>query len=357
MVVVTVAMIALLGFAALAIDGAFIHHSRGEMQHAADAAALAAMAAIRNGSSTGEAQAQGQQIGQSHRASGENVVMDTGNLERGTWDFSTRQFNPGTGGSGVTAFRASIQRGGGSSWSPLPLFLGGILGVREASVGSEAVAALRRRDIVLVQDVTYSFLNEFPDAIEGDLAMIDQLGGPMALSGDRVGIASFARVMIESLEMTPLDSGFATVRNTISDLFVCNNASAALGCDGTGTADGIRAGIDIFNNSDLGDDAEKVMVLVSDGVPCYNIGGTWQTGLGKAEAVEAANEAWAQEINIFPITLAVNDGATSVCWIPDPEFNESLARGFGVGLTTPDSEELDELLTSILRRMPVRLVD
>jgi hypothetical protein len=40
----------------------------------------------------------------------------------------------------------------------------------------------------------------------------------------------------------------------------------------------------------------------------------------------------------------------------DAEFNESLARGFGVGFTTTDEEDLDELLSLILARMPVYLV-
>jgi hypothetical protein len=33
-----------------------------------------------------------------------------------------------------------------------------------------------------------------------------------------------------------------------------------------------------------------------------------------------------------------------------------LARGFGVGISTPDSEDFDELLVSIVPQMPVRLV-
>ncbi len=355
MILVLFALVALLAFASLAIDGGYALHTRAELQHAADASALAAMGNLRSGNTTGTSRAAGQQLALQHVGGGRTVELGDGDLERGTFDFRTQRFHPGAG-PGVAAFRAHARRDQGSRAGRLPLFLGSVLGLSELDVSASAVAAMRRRDIVIVQDVTYSFLNEFPDAIVADLALVDQLHGPRALAGDRVGLVAFARRVRQQHDLVDLATNYARVTGDIRALQVCTSGSAATGCDGTGIADGINAAREVFRRGSSGEDAEKVLVLLSDGVPCYQVGGSYVTAPGKRDAVEAADAALAEGISIFPITLAVYDGSTSICWIPDPAFNESLVRGIGIALTTPDSKQLDDLLISILQRMPVRLV-
>jgi len=72
-------------------------------------------------------------------------------------------------------------------------------------------------------------------------------------------------------------------------------------------------------------------------------------------ALGAADRAGDAGVSIFVITLDQGSGGHT-CLDADAEFNESLARGFGVGFTTTDEEDLDELLSLILARMPVYLV-
>ena len=75
-------------------------------------------------------------------------------------------------------------------------------------------------------------------------------------------------------------------------------------------------------------------------------------------ATVAADAASDLGINIFIITLEPEevDDSRGICFGSDVSFNESLARGFGFGVTTADEEDLDDILVSILRQMPFHLV-
>jgi hypothetical protein len=41
----------------------------------------------------------------------------------------------------------------------------------------------------------------------------------------------------------------------------------------------------------------------------------------------------------------------------DAKFNAGLVRGFGRAYDTPDPKQLDDILVTIVRQMPVRLVE
>ena len=341
----------------LAIDGGFVFHSRAQLQSAADAMALAAIGELRAGETPERAVRTAVSIAAEHRVGESALSVATTDVQYGTWDTRSGTFSPGSGGAGVAAFRTFARRSSGSQSGALRLLFGDLLGIPTADLESAAVATVRRRDILIVQDATYSFRDEFSAAIDADLALVASMAGTLALPGDRVGVTRFTRYAYEHLPLTELASNANQVLQTLRDLPNCQRATAAGGCNGTGTSDAIELGRQIFARDTLGDDAEKVMVLLTDGVPCHSELGSPRAmvRVGKEEATRSANSAAEDGINIFAITLAIRDG-NHLCQIPDPEFTNSLARGFGIGIDTPHPDDLDDILVSIVKRMPIRLV-
>jgi hypothetical protein len=287
------------------------------------------------------------------------LAADGSDAVIGTYDFDSATFTPGSGGSGVAAMRVEVRRDQDSAAGPLRLFLGHILGVGETNVDATATAALRKRDLVIVQDRTVSFTDTFDSAIEADLALLDVMASQQ-LGGDRVGLVTFARDAIEEAPLTELTaSGRAMLESTISAFEVCQTAGPPGGpCYGTDISVGIDRAREIFERDSTDGTAERVMVVVTDGLPCIaELPGNAKVDVGQAWATVAADAAGALGITIFVVTLDQNDGRIGICYGQDVEFNESLARGFGSGYTTTEEEDLDNLLVSILRQMPVRLIE
>jgi hypothetical protein len=227
-ILIVLSMLGLLAMAALAVDGGFILTTRAQLQHVADSGALAGIGGIRDGLSTSRALAEAKAVIEDpqHEAGGRSVVIAAGlDLVRGTYDLSSGAFTPGPGGRGVTAVQSIVRRSDGSPAGPLELLLGRVIGVDDVDVQASAIAAVRRRDLVIVQDRTYSFFEEFDEAIRADIALVQAMSGPQALAGDRVGIVSFNRIPTEDLELVPLDTHKNVVISTLEDLEVCQNGS------------------------------------------------------------------------------------------------------------------------------------
>jgi hypothetical protein len=328
--------------------------SRTQLQGAADAAASAATQAQRDTGSPGPARAAAIGIAVLHDAGGESVQLDGADVDFGFFDHSTRTFAPGLG-FGSPAARVMAGRSGAYASGPLDLWFAPIIGREEANV--EAVASIRRRNLVLVQDRTGSFADEFPIAMQADKDLVSNMGD-QSLSGDRMGVVSFARDTSNDANLTELMGGGETyLHSTLDALVVCPLAGPRGGpCFGTETGAGIDAALNMLESQATDGDSERVMVVVSDGSPCLlELGGTAQVRVAQQAALGAADRAGDAGVSIFVITLDQGSGGHT-CLDADAEFNESLARGFGVGFTTTDEEDLDELLSLILARMPVYLV-
>lgn len=170
-----------------------------------------------------------------------------------------------------------------------------------------------------------------------------------------MAIASFNRIAAEDIGLVPLDTRSADVRNAILDLQVCTSTGLP-GCGGTGTADALDVGISIFERDAVDEDSEKVMILLTDGVPCHDeVGYGDAERVGKEAAREAAQRVRDASINLYVVHLEL--GGSGVCQDADASFSEELVAGFGYAVSTPDAEDLDDLLISIVQQMPVRLVD
>lgn len=356
MVLFAIALPVLVGSVALAIDVGLMLSARTQLQSAADAAALAGMQSLRDDGSVSGARAEAEAYAGRNVAIGENVELDAGDVTVGRFDFDSNTFSPGAG-FGAPAIRVVARRDQGSPAGPLRLFFAPIVGIRSADVVADAIATLPRRDLVLAQDRTNSFVDEFPSALEADRDLVRAMAD-QGLAGDQMGLVSFARDTIDEAQLTELASGQSALITAINGMDVCTVVgNPGDPCYGTDIGAGIDAAREMLEEQSTAGDAVRVIVVVSDGAPCFLELGNRAVQVGQATATAAADRADAEGITIFVVTLDQGGGGAHVCQTTDPRFNESLARGFGRGFTTTREEDLDDLLTSILNSMPVLLVE
>ena len=349
-------LVALIAAAALSVDVGVMLTTRGQLQNAADSAALAAMLSMRDTGTFGAAVSQAESLASQHNAGGDPVQLAPSDVTVGNYDFSTRTFTPGLG-FGAPAVQVVTRRGVGSPAGPLPLYFAPVIGRASASVSASAVAASRRRDLVLVQDRTNSFVDEFPSAQAADEALVEAMNA-QGFPGDRMALITFARDAIEHAPLTNLtDGGAAQLVSDISQFPLCTSVGGPGGpCYGTDIGIGIDKARSVLDTQSTAGDAERVIVIVSDGTPCFGEYGNQAVAKGQAAATAAANRAGDDGLTIFVVTLDHGDGGGGACQTGNVQFNESLARGFGKGFTTTNESDLDDLLVSIIRHMPVYLV-
>lgn len=152
-VLAAVLFIVMLGMVAFAVDIGYMTMVRTQLQSAADSAALAA-AGSSNLSRTGMTQiAQG--FAQYHRVAGRQVVLNTGDVEFGSWDSASKSFSALPSGQMGTAVKVTAHvndQSGGSAG----LFFGKVFGVNSATSHASAVAMVNPRDICFVVDLSSS---------------------------------------------------------------------------------------------------------------------------------------------------------------------------------------------------------
>jgi Flp pilus assembly protein TadG len=332
-----------MGMAAVVNDLSYLYVSQGELQDAADAAALAAVAELKRGGSRADAVRAAQIVAERNRAAGDHVRLAASDVDFGSYDSGSDTFDSGGFGN-ASAIRVTARRTRGAPGGPVGLLFAGVLGQHTADVAAEAVAAMRKRDIVIVQDVTYSFLQEIEDAKHADTMLVNAVAR-QALAGDRMGLVTFNEAASEDLGLTPVPDQTSTVLSAIRRVTACPSPQVR-NCGGTHIAPGFNAGARLFDGDSV--DAEKVLILVSDGMP-YPSG-------RRQPAIVAADRAGDAGVNIFTVTLTQESGGAYGSGGADAAFNAGLVRGYGKAYHTPDAKQLDDLLLKILEEMPVRLV-
>lgn len=115
MILVTIAILVLIGFAALAIDIGHLFVVRNELKNAADAGALAGTQVLYNDNGTAVNQGANQEAHDAAEANrSEKLAVEvnwtsgnTGDVERGHWSFATRTFTPNDSLSPVDLWNVS----------------------------------------------------------------------------------------------------------------------------------------------------------------------------------------------------------------------------------------------------------
>jgi hypothetical protein len=337
-------MLVFFGMAALAVDLSYMYLTDGELQDAADAAALAAVGALKEGKNRQQAIDEAVRVARLNHAGGKTVQLDPArDIVFGDYDSGVFQRE---GFNNASAVQVTARRTEESPGGPIELLFARIWGHTTGELQAEAVAALGKRDVVIVQDVTYSFLQEINDAKIADKRLVHSMSSS-GIAGDRIGVVTFneASKLITGFQQLPASN--QSVQASINDFSYCTTSAASANCAGTHIAPGLNTATNLFRTSGR-TDAERVIILVTDGMP--------YPSSRRGPAITAADAADAESINIFAVTLTQETSGSYGSGGADAAFNAGLVRGYGKAYQTPDSKQLDDILLQILEEMPVRLV-
>jgi len=350
-IAILVGLVALLGFAAFGIDSGYMLATRTQLQNAADAGAHAAVAELRLGLPHSQAAATAVDVANANFSAYVSGTANVAQVEIGSWDYGSGTFSSSPM-SGVAAVKVTTTR-------QMNFLLAPVLGLNGTVVEASAVAALGQRDVVLVQDVTFSFAEEIGEA-RNALGVFAQAMVAQSLAGDRLGLVTFAEAASVEQPLSPLPDQLPNILGAIDAFPFCYETSLP-NCAGTHIAPGILQAIDLFQTQASPLWAEKVIVLISDGVPCLP-GDEATTQARRAAALAAAQAADAAGIHLYSVFLDTPFPGGIYCYdvsgdAADPNLMEELVSGNGEFTTTVHEQDLDQILLSILGAMPVRVVD
>jgi len=347
-VVVALTTFVVFAFAALSADIGHLYSVSARLKAATDAAALAGVMGLKQ--SPERAMTLAKLYAARHQVDGVRVDLRDSDIRLGNWDFDAHQFVDLTGSADVE-FASAVQvvaprtnaRG-----NPIAMMFAPILGYYTADVSQRSTASLgsgQPWDLVLVQDITGSFVDEIGDARDADQTMVDcvtQFTGTTS----KMGLVAFTGVGQVMHTLGPLqDGGYEGISTTISKLRTCGNWGMPP-CSGTNIAPGLVYGkqqLDAYGSPPEWE-VGRAMILVSDGTP--NPGGGSHATVAELEqlALDAADAAEAEGYSIWTVFY---DEANN----PDSQaFMAQLARGEGEFFVTPDSTDLPDLLWTICRK-------
>ena len=356
LVMVAAALTALMGFAALGVDLAFVMEAQGELSSAADATAIASASGLTVSSQESVKKAEALSRAQTYAAlnkvlgQGINLNAQAAPLDFGRWDASTRTFQ--LGAEPTDAVRVSFELTGSTIPTAPQLFFAPVLGQGTGRIVASATAALvGSRDIVLALDRSGSMDDDPPrngpqpitDTKEAAKDFVDLLDP----KGDQVSLVSYSSSA--SLD-NPLTDNFTSVQSAIDGFNAngCTNIAAAL-CKARREA----------TSSRTKEGAIPVVVLLSDGktntqiIPstCEMLPGSSCGSISKAEgnAVEQAKLIKKAGIVLYTISLG-ND------------TNENLMRQMaeqtgGKWFPAPTTADLEDIFIEISQKIPAVLVE
>jgi Flp pilus assembly protein TadG len=357
-VIVALSMVVLLGIGALAVDAAYYMVERGKAQTAADAAALAAASYLPENTTKARAAAT---------------------------DFATRNLPDST--TTFTEPSASDPSNAVVTVSEVvPTFFARVFGISSVTAVAHAVAQAdvtsnrMPLEVIVVQDASGSFIEEWAQATSADLALMS-LMNQVSAQGDKVGFVAFS----EGLKSTTYAGqnralGAARKVNAVGDtdthgqvkqlslgLTALNYANPAVLPGAIDTSYQIarkdfpggntypESGIDWAVNQLAGSGStgtEKVIVFVSDGMP--------NPSSHRALTNSAAQRAGRAGIRIDSVTLTnESTGGQYGTGGADYQFNKDLVELYNVGadgkslgglaLQTADPAGLRDLLLQVAR--------
>ena len=349
-----VSLVAILGMGAFAIDMSYAYSERNLLQVAASAAALAAAPEL---SDESEMIAKAREYVEANMpATSHGMVLESTDVVRGHWDPESETWMPG-----ATPFNAVevTTRRSDSNGNALDLFLAPILGMGSLDMEASAVAYVRAAsawDVALVQDVTGTFAEEIGDARVADQVMLDCVSNNFVDS--RMGLTTFTGTSHVMTPMLPVGlpenlANYVQLSDAIDLLDSCGHFGMPP-CSGTHIGIGIEAAIDQLDTySPAAGIIGQAIVIVGDGKPqsldhaqafypeseYYAVcDGRCSNGELREMAVLAADEAESKGYDVYVVFYNETNN-------PNPErFFEGLVRGNGQFRSTPNSDELDEMM-------------
>ena len=355
-----VTLVVVLGMGAFAIDMSYAYSERNLLQVTASAAALAAVPQLPD---QDQAIAKAMEYAEANMpAETHGAVLEREDVVFGNWDPATETWSPGE--TPLNAVEVTTRRSTANG-NRLDLFLAPILGVGSLDMETSAVAYGRSPsawDVVIVQDVTGTFLDEIGDARVADQAMLDCVANNFVDA--RMGLTAFTGTSQIMTPMLPVGlpdhfEHYVAMGDAISNL----NGCAPRGepslppmppCTGTNVAIGIERGIDQLDSYTPSPGViGQALILVGDGKPnevaraqelypesdYYHVcDGHCSDGDLARMANLAADEADTKDYDLYVVFYDEdNDDAAAA-------FFEGLVRGEGQFRRTPNSDELEDMM-------------
>lgn len=315
-------MVALIGFS---VDLAYMQLTRLEMQVAADSAARAGATMLSLTDNKTAARQEAKRIAQLNTVAGEAMLLRNSDVvfghsdlnDDGTWSFVS-------GNSDLNAVQVNAQRTRGSRGGTVGLFFGPFFGKSEWEPIQSATASFVNIDICLVLDRSTSMKLEI-SAGSGGMYVSDPRFCSPPVSGSRwEALDSAVRVFVDTLEDTSGQEhvALATYSSAITPVVYCGNSEIAATLDAplqsnlgvvenaldtlnstiwngnTDIESGMRIGITELTSSNSRANAEKFMIVFTDGYE--------NVGSAAAAAQDAANKG----IQISTVTLGANANQT-----------------------------------------------
>jgi Ca-activated chloride channel homolog len=317
-VLVSVLIVVLIAMAAFTVDVAYMQMVRTELRASTDAAARAGAEALARTQSKNSAiqtaintAAQNRVGGRSHKVAVSDVLVGTvSRSPSGSLVFSA-------GGTRLNAVRVNSSLTSGSAHGPVGLFFGGALGTKNFSPNFSATAAQSENDICLVIDRSHSMcfdlsginfqypnmslplatLYKMPpdqqlsrwaalrDAVGAFLNVTDTLNPP-----PRLGLVTWGSDMGPGIPAVSTDLALGSTTVQVRNAIKGRGGVTMLGA--TNCSAGIDAGVTMLANDTTRPYANKIMILMTDGM--------WNQG---RNPVLAAQDAAAKGIVIHVVTL------------------------------------------------------
>ncbi len=371
-VIVGLAMVPMLGFAALAIDVSYMFLVRNEARAAAQAAARMASIRLREGASEAQIRNAAGAAAQEYVVAGHQVDFDEDmDLALGTWDYSSQSFSES--GPGLNAARVLFHRGS-SGGQPLSLFLGPLLGRDTVDLELESIAALRHHQVMLVLDVAQGMEAAMDDARD---SILDFLDAACNCSLDSMGLvtvvgsaadASGARAPWTPLTTIASTAEYLSLKTSWNSLTWCNRPYGSTPhlapnmprCDapwgdeapsgsGTNHGDGMDLALDeLLSHGDP--ESSRAIVLITDSGP-NDPGGHLSTAALRNLASAAAASAAAADVHLYVLMDLGTLGGTGA------SFMQTLVEVPQDYYQLSSSSEFSGAMQHLASRVPVALLE
>lgn len=326
-VIVVVAAFLLVAFIcllALSLDVGYMQLSRADLQHAADAAALAGAAELPSGQPAATSTARDFAM----RNVPDQITADDVQAKYGIWQHGTHTFAEGA--TPNDALEVTIHR------RNAPLFFARIMGQESFEVSAKATAIFRPRDIMLVLDFSGSMnsqkkVDSLKDAVNLFFAILDTAGDQ-----DRVG---FVRYATDAELVFPLTNDYGAINRVVQ-------RTKANGW--TNIGDGMHfARMELENNGRRA--AYKMMVVMTDG----NVNKPANKNPREYVLEEARLAA---DAGVQMVTISFGTDADKNLMIQVADLCKGTYFDVGGGVKQAE-QELRKVFEKIAARRPVVLVD
>ena len=150
LVLTAILLVTIFGFVAFSVDYGYMSMVTGNLQNAADSAALASVVELGSGESAAVGVAG--ELAAANRVGANSPSLDMTRTEAGIFDPVSKVFTPTSVGPNAMRVRTELKN--------VPLFFAPVLGKKKFSASAEAIAMTKPREIVLVVDLSSSMNND-----------------------------------------------------------------------------------------------------------------------------------------------------------------------------------------------------